>query len=116
MASTLKKVVIALGVLALIGFLMFGTLIAVVVIGDNEAKEKANALCAPGLVGVPAGTALERARKSGASTVDPKWSPKGNGSDQMMVAFPAWLPLTGYMCWIEAKDGVVTRNYITTVD
>src|SRR5690349_20266295 len=107
MATRLKKVAIALIAFAVIGVVGFVGLIAVVVVGDSKAKEKATALCAPALVGLPKGDALERARKAEAGNRELRWHEGEAASEELLVVFPAALPLTGYMCTISARDGVV---------
>ena len=116
MAVTLKKVVIALGAFALAGVLLLAGLIALLIRGDNAAKARATALCSPELVGTPMDVALARARASGAATREPQWQASGEGAARMVVAFPAWLPLTGYLCTVSAQDGMVAATELTTVD
>ena len=116
MAITLKKVLLVLGSLALVGLLMFIGLIVLVVRGDSAAKEKATALCTPALVGASMDAALDRARKAESATKEPQWHESGEGTSRMVVTFPAALPLTGYLCTLSAKDGVVTSAEIITVD
>jgi hypothetical protein len=116
MASTAKKVLIAVGIVVLCGFLLFAALVAFVVIGDDKAKAKATALCGPALVGLTTDVALERARKSGSTQHEFRWQESGDRSETMLVVFPAALPLTGYMCTMSAQDGIVTAADITMVD
>jgi len=116
MASTLKKVVIAIGALVGVGVLMFAALIAAVVMGDKDARAKADALCGGAAVGSSADAALERARNSGSGAHDPHWIKTEGEADELLIAFPAFLPLTGYTCSISAKDGVVTATSVYAVD
>jgi hypothetical protein len=116
MAITLKKVVIALACVALVGLLMFAGLIALLIRGDETAKANATALCGSITVGMPADVALDRAIKAQGGTQKPHWFGAEDGAEELVVAFPAWLPLTGYDCWVSAKDGRVTETHITTVD
>lgn len=116
MASTLKKVLLALGTLALAGIVLVVALFVAVIMGDNKAKARATALCGSVAAGSSADAALARAGKSGAANHELNWHKAEDGGDELLVAFPAWLPLTGYECTIAAKDGVVTAATITTVD
>jgi hypothetical protein len=115
MASTRKKVFIALGVLVALGGVLFGVLVAVVVNGDHRAKAKAMALCDGTPAGMTADAALARARRSGSASRDPQWHAV-DGGDELLVAFPAALPLTGYLCTISARDGVVTSTHVHAAD
>jgi hypothetical protein len=116
MASTAKKILIAVGIVGLGGFLLFAALVAFVVVGDDKAKAKATALCGPALVGLTTDAVRERARTSGSTQHEFRWQESGNKSETMLVVFPAALPLTGYMCTISAQDGIVTAAEITAVD
>ena len=116
MKSTTKKVLIALGCLGLAGILMFAALIAAVVLGDKKAREKADALCGGTAVGSPAEAALERARKSGSGAHDPQWIKAEGEGEELLIPFPAFLPLTGYTCSIQARDGLVTATSVYAVD
>jgi hypothetical protein len=116
MKSTTKKVLIALGCLGLAGLLMFAALIAAVVVGDKSAKAKADALCGGTAVGSPADAALERTRKSGSASRDPQWIKAEGEGEELLVPFPAFLPLTGYTCSISAHEGVVTATRVYAVD
>jgi hypothetical protein len=116
MAGAMKKVLIVLGVFVLVGVLLFVALIAFVVVGDDKAKAKATALCGSAAVGTPADVALERARKADSASRDPKWRKAENGDDELLITFPAALPLTGYLCSISARDGIVTATHVYTVD
>jgi hypothetical protein len=116
MARALKTILIVLGSMALLGILFIGALIAFVVIGDDKAKMKANALCQPEIVGSSSVGMLDRAKKSGSSTRNPQWHKTEDGTDRLLVVFPAALPLTGYICSISAKDGVVTAAAVSAVD
>jgi hypothetical protein len=116
MASTLKKVVIAIGALVGVGVLMFAALIAAVVVGDKHARQKADALCGATAVGSPADAALERARKSGSASRDPHWIKAEGEGEELLIPFPAFLPLTGYTCRIAAHDGKVTGTDVYAVD
>jgi hypothetical protein len=116
MSQTLKTILIILGSLCFLGILAIGTLFAFVVVGDNKAKAKATALCQSAVVGSSSDRVLDRAVKSGSGTRDPQWHTTDDGTAELLVVFPAALPLTGYMCSISAKDGVVTAAAITTVD
>jgi hypothetical protein len=116
MASALKKVVIALGIVVLIGVLGFTALIVIVVRGDNAAKAKATALCDGTAVGSSTQAVLERARTAGSVSRDPQWHGVGEGSEELVLTFPAALPLTGYLCSITARDGVVTAAQVSVVD
>jgi hypothetical protein len=114
--KNLKTFLIFAGAFSLACVLLFAALIAFFIVGDDRAKARATALCAPALVGVSKDVALERARQSGSSSKELQWHLAEDGSDELLVAFPAALPLTGYLCWIHAKDGVVSSTEITTVD
>jgi len=116
MKSTTKKVLIALGCLVLAGILMFAALIAAVVMGDKNARAKADALCGGATVGSPADAALERARNSGSGAHDPHWIKAEGEGDELLIAFPAFLPLTGYTCRITAHDGKVADTDVYAVD
>ena len=116
MKSTTKKVLIALGSLALAGMLMVGALVAAIVIGDGKAKDKANALCGGTAVGSSADAALERARKSGSGARDLQWIKAEGEGDELLVPFPAFLPMTGYTCSIMARDSVVTATRVFAED
>jgi len=116
MTRTKKTVLIVLGSLGLLGILLIGALIAFVVTGDDRAKAKAYALCQPAIVGSSSVGVLDRAKKSGSSTRNPQWHKTEDGTDRLLVVFPAALPLTGYICSISAKDGVVTAAAISAVD
>jgi O-antigen ligase len=116
MASTTKKVLIALGSLGLVGLLMFAALIAVIVIGDDKAKAKATALCGATVVGSSAEAALQRARAADSASRDPHWFEGEDGNAELLLTFPAALPLTGYMCSIKAHDGVVTDTDVYAAD
>jgi hypothetical protein len=116
MKSPTKKVLIALGCLVLAGILMFGALIAAVVMGDKQARQKAGALCGGTAVGSPAAAALERARKSGSGAHDPHWIKAEGEGEELLIPFPAFLPLTGYTCSIQARDGLVTATSVYAVD
>jgi hypothetical protein len=116
MKSTTKKVLIALGCLGLAGILMFGALVAAVVVGDKHARQKADALCGATAVGSPADAALERARKSGSASRGPQWIKAEGEGDELLIPFPAFLPLTGYTCSIQARDGLVTATRVYAVD
>ena len=114
--SALKKAMIAVLAFVLVGVLLFGALIGWAVIADQEANEKATALCGPTVVGSPAGAVLERARRAASGTQETKWRDAGDGNEELHVVFPAGLPLSGYVCMIHARDGVVTATEIQTVD
>lgn len=116
MSRTLKTVLIILGSMGLLAVLLFGALVAYVVVGDNKAKAKADALCQSAVVGSSSGGVLDRAVKSGSSTRNPQWHKTEEGTEELLLVFPAALPLTGYMCSIYAKDGVVTAAVISAVD
>ena len=116
MSRTLKTVLIILGSLALIAILLVGALIAFVVIGDNKAQAKANSLCESAVVGSSSDGVLDRAVKSGSGTRNPQWHKTEDGSEELLVVFPTLLPLSGYMCTVSAKDGVVTAAVVSAVD
>ena len=116
MKSTTKKVLIALGCLVLAGILMFAALIAAVVVGDRKARAKATAFCGAMAVGSSADAALERARKSGSASRDPHWIKAEGEGEELLIPFPAFLPLTGYTCSISTRDGVVTSTRVYAVD
>ena len=116
MASVLKKVVIAVAACFGIGVLSFAALIAYAVVADQNAMERATALCGSAAVGSPAAAALERAKKAESGTHEPQWHTMGDGDEQLYVVFPAGLPLSGYVCTIYAKDGVVTAAKVHGVD
>ena len=115
MASVLRKIVIVVAAFFLLGVLSFAALIAYGVIADQNAMEKATALCGAAVVGSPAEAALERARNA-ETAYEPQWHVMGDGNEQLYVVFPAGLPLSGYVCTVYARDGVVTAAKVHGVD
>ena len=115
MASALKTAAIVVVAFFGVAGLLFAALIGWAVVADNKAMQKASALCGAAVVGSPAGAALERAKKA-ETAYEPQWHAMGDGDEQLYVVFPAGLPLSGYVCTVYARDGVVTKTNIHSVD
>jgi hypothetical protein len=116
MASPLKTVLIVLGSLAFAGFAAFVALIAWAIHRDDAAKAQADALCAPSAIGASMDAVQQRARAAGSATSEPRWMEVEEGNAQMLVVFPAGLPMSGYLCTLSARDGVVTGAEVTMLD